>query len=29
MALGDRTPPGGPAGMTPVFVQIFDVVEEF
>ncbi|MBA3423180.1 MAG: hypothetical protein H0U04_01325 [Rubrobacter sp.] len=29
MALGDRTPPGGPVGITTDRLEIFDVVEEF
>jgi hypothetical protein len=29
MALRDRVPPGGPVGMKPVSVQLFDRIEEF
>jgi hypothetical protein len=29
MAFRDLTPPSGPIGMKPVFVENFDVVEEF
>ena len=29
MALKGRTPPGGPVGMAPPSVELFDVVEEF
>jgi hypothetical protein len=29
MALRDRTPPGGPVGITTDWQEIYDVVEEF
>jgi hypothetical protein len=29
MALRDRTPPGGPVGITTDRLELFDVVEEF
>ena len=29
MALRDRTPPGGPVGITTNWQEIYDVVEEF
>ncbi len=29
MALRDRTPPGGPVGITTDWSEIYDVVEEF
>jgi hypothetical protein len=29
MALRDRTPPGGPVGITTDWQELYDVVEEF